>query len=235
MKTGNTTDRTVADLGGDELGNAAAATKAIATGDTRYVEQVSLDDDVKRLAEMQRAHSDAKARNAAERRSVAREVTACAEQMIELDRVLPALAASSEAPFAMTVRGHTYRERAEVGPALVDSLRHAYVEGKRYGNTKQFAVAELRGVQVRASRMLSSDEMIVTLGVPGRSRSIRAKDFTGMDTAPPLLQSRQNRRKIRCGGHQQPRHRTTLALRPVTASGAGRRPARTCPTVRRVG
>jgi len=44
-------------------------------------------------------------------------------------------------------------------------------------------VAELRGVQVRASRMLSSDEMIVTLSVPGRSRSIQARDFTGMDTA----------------------------------------------------
>jgi len=66
---------------------------------------------------------------------------------------------------------------------LVDSLRQAYGEGKRYGNTKEFPIAELRGVQVVASRMLSSDEMIVTLSVPGRSRSIQAKDFTGMDTA----------------------------------------------------
>ena len=184
LKTGNTTDRTVADLGADELGNAAAATKAIATGDTRYVEQVQLDDDVKRLTAMQRAHSDAKAHNAAERRSVAREVTACQQQMTELDRVLPALAASSEAPFAMTVRGHTYRERAEAAPALLDSLRQAYVEGKRYGNTKEFPIAELRGVQVRASRMLSSDQMIVTLNIPGHSRSIQAKDFTGVDAAP---------------------------------------------------
>jgi len=183
LKTGNTEDRTVADLGGDDLGNAAAATKAVATGDPRYVEQVSLEDDVKRLTAMARAHSDAKGRNAAERRSVAREVTAVTEQMVELDRALPALAANSGAPFAMRVRGKTYRERAEVAPVLVDSLRHAYVEGKRYGNTKEFPIAELRGVQVTASRMLSSDEMIVTLSVPGRSRSIQAKDFTGMDTA----------------------------------------------------
>jgi len=111
LKTGNTTDRSVADLGGDELGNAAAATKAVATGDPRYVEQVSLEDDVKRLSAMVRAHSDAKGRNAAERRSVAREVTACEEQMGELDRALPALAANSSAPFAMSVRGKTYRER----------------------------------------------------------------------------------------------------------------------------
>jgi len=147
------------------------------------VEQVSLDDDVKRLDAMVRAHSDAKGRNAAERRSVAREVTACEEQMVELDRALPGLAANSGAPFAMSVRGKTYRERAEAAPVLVDSLRQAYVEGKRYGNTKQFPIAELRGVQVTASRMLSGDEMIVTLSVPGRSRSIQAKDFTGMDTA----------------------------------------------------
>jgi len=40
---------------------------------------VSLEDEVKRLDAMVRAHSDAKARNAAERRSVAREVTACEE------------------------------------------------------------------------------------------------------------------------------------------------------------
>ena len=51
----------MADLGGDDLGNAAAATKAVATGDPRYVEQVALEDDVKRLSAMVRAHSDAKA------------------------------------------------------------------------------------------------------------------------------------------------------------------------------
>jgi len=181
LKTGNTTDRTVADLGGDDLGNAAAATKAVATGDPRYVEQVSLEDDVKRLSAMVRAHSDAKGRNAAERRSVGREVTAVSEQIGALELVLPALVANEQAPFAMTVRGATYTERAEAAPALLDSLRHAYVEGKRYGNTKEFPIAELRGVHVTASRMLSSDEMIVSLSVPGRTRSIQARDFTNAD------------------------------------------------------
>jgi len=181
LKAGNTTARTAADVSGDDLGNAAAATKAIATGDTRYVEQVSLDDEVKRLTAMQRAHSDAKARNATERRSMTREVTAVAEQISALERVLPALAANEQAPFAMTIRGATYTERAEAAPALVDSLRQAYVDGKRYGNTKEFPIAELRGVQVNASRMLSSDEMIVSLNVPGRTRSIQAKDFTNAE------------------------------------------------------
>ena len=57
----------------------------------------------------------------------------CENQMAELDAVLPALRASGEAPFAMMVRGTTYRERAEAAPALLDSLGQAYVEGKRYG------------------------------------------------------------------------------------------------------
>ncbi len=56
LKTGNTDARTAADVGGGDLGNAAAATKAIATGDTRYIEQVQLDDEVKRLTAMARAH-----------------------------------------------------------------------------------------------------------------------------------------------------------------------------------
>jgi len=84
----------------------------------------------------------------------------------------------------MMVRGTTYRERAEAAPALLDSLRQAYVDGKRYGNTKEFPIATLRGVEVSASPMLSSDEMIVKLSVPGRTRSIQAKDFTGQETAP---------------------------------------------------
>ena len=104
--------------------------------------------------------------------------------MAELDAVLPALRASGEAPFAMMVRGTTYRERAEAAPALLDSLGQAYVEGKRYGNTKEFPIATLRGVEVSASPMLSSDEMIVKLSVPGRTRSIQAKDFTGQETTP---------------------------------------------------
>jgi len=104
--------------------------------------------------------------------------------MTELDRVLPALTANAEAPFAMTVGAATHTERAEAAPALLHSLRKAFVAGKRYGQTKEFPIAELRGVQVRSSRMLSTDEMMVSLSVPGRTRSLQAKDFTGNDTAP---------------------------------------------------
>ena len=118
IKTGDLDARTAEDLGSDELGNSAAATKAVATGDPRYLQQVQLDDDVKRLDALKRAHGDAKGRNAAERRACAREITATTEQLSRLDEALPRIAASADAPFAMTIGGRTYRER---GPVLLAS------------------------------------------------------------------------------------------------------------------
>jgi len=56
IKTGDLDARTAEDLGSDELGNSAAATKAVGTGDPRYLAQVQLDDDVKRLDALKRAH-----------------------------------------------------------------------------------------------------------------------------------------------------------------------------------
>ena len=105
IKTGDLDGRTAEDLSSDELGNSAAATKAVATGDPRYLQQVQLDDDVKRLSALKRAHGDAKGRNAAERRACAREITATTEQLGRLDEALPRIAASADAPFAMTIGG----------------------------------------------------------------------------------------------------------------------------------
>jgi hypothetical protein len=147
IKTGDLDGRTAEDLGSDELGNSAAATKAVATGDPRYLQQVQLDDDVKRLSALKRAHGDAKGRNAAERRACAREITATTEQLGRLDEALPRIAASADA----TIGGRTYRERGPASSAVVDTVRQAYSEGKRYGAQKAFPVASLRGV--RCSRL----------------------------------------------------------------------------------
>ncbi len=124
--------------------NAAAATKAVSTGDPRYVEQVQLDDDVACLAAMQRAHSDSKGRNAADRRMLGQDVVAVRRQLAVLDEVLPRLHASAQAPFAMTIRGRTFTERAQAAPALAQSLRQAYTDGRGKGAQKAFVVASLR-------------------------------------------------------------------------------------------
>jgi hypothetical protein len=116
IETGDLDARTAEDLGSDELGNSAAATKAVATGDPRYLAQVQLDDDVKRLSALRRAHGDAKARNATERRVCGREITATGDQLAQLDTALPRIAASVDAPFAMSVGGRAYSERGRRPP-----------------------------------------------------------------------------------------------------------------------
>jgi len=163
------------------LGNSAAATKAVATGDPRYLQQVQLDDDVKRLDALKRAQGDAKGRNAAERRACAREITATTEQLGRLDEALPRIVASAKAEFGMTIGGRAYRERGPASSAVVERVRQAYSEGKRWGAQKAFPVASLRGVEVLASRLLTSDEVVLSVNVPCRTRAVAAKDFTGRD------------------------------------------------------
>jgi len=142
---------------------------------------VQLDDDVKRLDALKRAHGDAKGRNAAERRACAREITATTEQLGRLDEALPRIVASAKAEFGMTIGGRTYRERGPASSALVERVRQAYSEGKRWGAQKAFPVASLRGVEVLASRLLTSDEVVLSVNVPCRTRAVAAKDFTGRD------------------------------------------------------
>jgi len=179
IETGDLDARTAEDLGSDELGNSAAATKAVATGDPRYLAQVQLDDDVKRLSALRRAHGDAKARNATERRACGREITATGDQLAQLDTALPRIAASADAPFAMSVGGRAYSERGAASSAVVDTVRQAYSDGKRWGAQKAFPVASLRGVEVTAARLLTSDEVVLSLSIPCRTRAVAAKDFTG--------------------------------------------------------
>ncbi len=142
---------------------------------------MQLDDDVKRLDALKRAHGDAKGRNAAERRACAREITATTEQLGRLDEALPRIVASAKAEFGMTIGGRTYRERGPASSALVERVRQAYSEGKRWGAQKAFPVASLRGVEVLASRLLTSDEVVLSVNVPCRTRAVAAKDFTGRD------------------------------------------------------
>ena len=61
MRRNEVIDNEIEDLSGGDIGSAAAETKAIATGDPRYVKQVELEDEVKRLSALrarpQRRHA----------------------------------------------------------------------------------------------------------------------------------------------------------------------------------
>src|ERR1700682_88284 len=59
MRRNEVLDTEVEDLSGGDIGAAAAETKALATGDPRYLRQVELDEDVRRLQALERAHHEA--------------------------------------------------------------------------------------------------------------------------------------------------------------------------------
>jgi len=177
IKTGDLDARTAEDIGSDELGNAAAATKAVATGDPRYLQQVQLDDDVKRLTALKHAYGDAQARHRSEQRTYSREVAATTEQREAIDAALPQIRATADAPFAITINDHHYTDRAEAAPALVHAARQAYSDGKQFGQQRAFPIAELRGVEVQASRWLSSDELALSLSIPSATNTVAAQDL----------------------------------------------------------
>jgi len=177
IKTGDLDARTAEDIGSDELGNAAAATKAAATGDPRYLQQVQLDDDVKRLTALKHAYGDAQARHRSEQRTYSTEVAATTEQRETLAAALQQIRATAEAPFAITINDHHYTDRAEAAPALLHAARQAYSDGKHFGQQRCFPIAELRGVEVQASRWLSSDELALSLSIPSAINTVAAKDL----------------------------------------------------------
>jgi len=119
---------------------------------------VQLDDDVKRLTALKHAYGDAQARHRSEQRTYSSEVAATTEQREAIDAALPQIRATADAPFAITINDRHYTDRAEAAPALVHAARQAYSDGKQFGQQRCFPIAELRGVEVQASRWLSSDE-----------------------------------------------------------------------------
>lgn len=163
IKTGDLDARTVDDIGSDDLGNAAAATKAVATGDPRHLVQVALDDDVTRLGALKRAHGDAQWRHRDEQKQYSKEVTASTAQLEAVDAALPAIRASANDPFAMSIAGRRYTERADAAPALLHAARGAYTHALQHGASRSFPVAQLRGVEVRATRFLTTDDVMFAL------------------------------------------------------------------------
>ena len=214
IKTGDLDARTAEDIGSDELGNAAAATKAVATGDPRYLQQVQLDDDVKRLTALKHAYGDAQARHRSEQRIYSSEVAATTEQREAIDAALPQIRATAEAPFAITINSRHYTDRGEAAPALVHAARQAYSDGKQVGQQRCFPIAELRGVEVQASRWLSSDELALSLSIPSATNTVAAQDLNA-GAGMGLLRRVENLVRNTEGYRQQVQSRYDHAVRRI--------------------
>jgi N12 class adenine-specific DNA methylase/adenine-specific DNA methylase len=139
-------DRSVRRL--EDAGNQAnqfAMAKAIASGDHRLMQKAGLESEIARLRRLQAAHIDDQH---AIRRSIQDASAAIrrAEQRIAGgERDIALRDASAAASFALTIAGHTIRDRKAAGAALLAAIKGAV--GER-AQTK-LRLAEFRGFPIR--------------------------------------------------------------------------------------
>ena len=157
----------IAEIDNESLTEAAAATKAAATGDMRFIRMVELDDEVSKLTALEGAHRDTQ--------SHARRRVGALDKMIpqkqrELD-ALGTLAADLERWHAggqdfrilasVTGDSLSFDERPARSAALLERARDNYLALKGRGASDYRAIAEFpaTGIQLEMSRSLEGDQM----------------------------------------------------------------------------
>jgi hypothetical protein len=175
MRHNEVVDIEIEDLSGGDLGAAAAETKAIATGDPRYVRQVELDDTVKRLTALQRAHNQS-VRNRDWQVSMLER--AIPNKQRDIDQLAPiaqtaAAHAAAGDPPRLTIADTTYTERVPAAHALAAAFRRAYTAGKDRGASRFEPIgAAIHGIDILAARDLTHDQLLLRLAVPSRTTEI---------------------------------------------------------------
>ena len=160
----------VDDIADDSLSEAAAATKAAATGDERFLEMATLEDEVKSLSALASAHADS--------RSHARRVVSSADHAIprleasidKLDALLAGHREWIDAGKEFVVTGDRPRsKRPERSEALLSRVTAVYHELKGAGMKQSMPIASTpSGLQAHASREFAHDKIHVWLDCPGR-------------------------------------------------------------------
>ena len=168
-------DIEIEDLSGGDLGAAAAETKAIATGDPRYVRQVELDDTVKRLTALERAHTQSVRNRDWQVRVLERAIP---NKQRDIDELAPVAAiaathAANDNPPRLTIGETTYAQRMPAAQALAHACRKAYAAGKDRGASRFEPIgATIHGVEILAARDLTHDQLLLRLAVPSRTADI---------------------------------------------------------------
>lgn len=175
MRRNEVLDIEIDDLSGGDIGTAAAETKAIATGDPRYIHQVELDDTVTRLTALQRAHSQSVRNRDWQVSALERAIPNQQRAIDELTPVARAAAAHASAggPPRLTVADTTYTERVPASHALAAACRRAYTAGKDRGASRFEPIgATIHGIDILAARDLTHDQLLLRLAVPSRTAEI---------------------------------------------------------------
>lgn len=174
--------REIEDLGGGDIGESAAATKAIATGDPRYLRRVELDDVVRRLGALSQAHQEAAEVNRWRLSDLRKNIAALTAQIATLDGVI---AGQDAAGLAYTVYPHLtttgpserYTQRTDAALPFADACRQAWA--RKAGASRPFPVGAIDDVDVLAAHDLFNGRLHLTLAVPSRVREVHQSALFG--------------------------------------------------------
>jgi N12 class adenine-specific DNA methylase len=184
MRRNQVLDTEIEDLSGGDIGAAAAETKAIATGDPRYVRQVELDDAVRRLSALQRAHQQSVRNRDWQVQILERAIPA---KQIDIDQLAPiaqAAGARGQDSHRLTVGADTHTDRPAAAAALTTACRRAYMAGSERGASRYEPIgASINGIEILAARDLSHDMLLLRLAVPSRTTEIEAADLLTANSA----------------------------------------------------
>lgn len=180
MRRNTVRDTEIEDLSGGDIGAAAAETKAIATGDPRYIRQVQLDDEVKRLTAMERAHHES-ARNRDSRvRYLEKQIPwygGAIEQLAPVAARAAQMRDLEQAPEVL-VDEVRYKSSAETALAAVKELDRIYYVARDQSST-QFLPTRITiaGQRVLAARRFGDGALQVILGVTSESIGSGSKEI----------------------------------------------------------
>ena len=178
MRRNEVLDAEIEDLGGGDIGAAAAETKAIATGDPRYLRQVELDDAVRRLTALERAHAQSVRNRDWQVRVLERAIPAKEADIEQIAPVAQAAQDRGDAPHRIVIGAETFTDRPEAAAALTVACRRAYMAGKDRGASRYEPIgATINGVEVLGARDLTHDMLLLRLEVPSRTTEIDAAEL----------------------------------------------------------
>lgn len=184
-RRGNIAVDEIEDVGGD-MTDVAAETKAIATGDPRFIHQVKLDDEVRRLQALENAHHEAAARRRQSLRQCHKELDDIDADLGELDSYLATIADKLDKPAAMAVGENSFAERKNAAEPFAAACRNTFHALKDSAHWDRRPVgATINGIGIQARRDHFKNRLILSLDIPCAEIAIENDEL--MNTSPTLI------------------------------------------------
>lgn len=180
LKKADRSMRRVVDLDSDSLAENSAMTKALATGDDRYIQQIELDAQLQELQSEADSHFAEQRSIERDRDRLRREIPRARQRVAGLTEAAPILKGRREVEQwpGMTIRGVFYDKRSDAANAMAIALQGTYHALKGEGLTKTTVIAEMSGFPIEASRSMQASALYLSFsGLGSSTKVIEAQDL----------------------------------------------------------